>query len=126
MIFCLYLEGVRIFKDTNLMDCAEKYIGGFRFYLFSGDSGYLNNYEGRMFRKRFNLKKGKKMDKYTKVILTIIALALSGIFIQNTITPAVAVGDGCGDSRWNPCYVEITDEVEVWGEVSVTNYWDFK
>jgi hypothetical protein len=32
-------------------------------------------------------------DRYTKIVLTIIAAALTGIFIQNALRPARAVGD---------------------------------
>ena len=44
-----------------------------------------------------------------QVVFTVIALALSGIFIQNTITPAIAIGDGCGSYWSDPCYVEVTN-----------------
>ncbi|WFU06231.1 hypothetical protein QA648_24245 (plasmid) [Rhizobium sp. CB3171] len=47
------------------------------------------------------------MDKYTKTILTVIAAALVLIALQNFITPAQAVGGGCGFNMYNPCYVKI-------------------
>ncbi len=56
------------------------------------------------------------MDRYTKVMLTIIALVLSGILVQNTILPAIAIGDGCGSS-YNPCYIRVTNDIEVRGRV---------
>lgn len=48
------------------------------------------------------------MDRYTKVMLTVIALALIGILVQNTITPAIAIGDGCG-ARYDPCHIKVTN-----------------
>jgi len=47
------------------------------------------------------------MDKYMKLILTVIAVALVAIALQNVITPAQAVGNGCGFNMYNPCYVKI-------------------
>ncbi|MGY5775156.1 hypothetical protein [Rhizobium sp. SG741] len=49
------------------------------------------------------------MDKYTKTVLTIIAVALAAIAIQNTITPAQAVGGGCGLETYRPCYVKLVN-----------------
>ncbi|MBB5574370.1 hypothetical protein GGD50_002997 [Rhizobium paranaense] len=46
------------------------------------------------------------MDKYTKTILPVIATALVAIALQNFITPAQAVGKGCGFNMYNPCYVK--------------------
>ncbi|MDL2397781.1 hypothetical protein [Rhizobium mayense] len=47
------------------------------------------------------------MDKYAKTILTVIAAALVVIALQNFITPAQAVGNGCGYNMYNPCYVKL-------------------
>ncbi|MBB4567062.1 hypothetical protein [Rhizobium leucaenae] len=47
------------------------------------------------------------MDKYVKAALTVIAAALVAIALQNVITPAQAVGNGCGFNMYNPCYVKI-------------------
>ncbi|MBB3384158.1 hypothetical protein ACK83U_26005 (plasmid) [Rhizobium sp. WW22] len=49
------------------------------------------------------------MDKYTKTVLTIIAVALAALAIQNTITPAQAVGGGCGWNMYNPCFVKLVN-----------------
>ncbi|MGV1757012.1 hypothetical protein [Rhizobium sp. A41-96] len=49
------------------------------------------------------------MDRYTKTVLTIIAVALAAIAIQNTITPAQAVGGGCGTETYRPCYVKLVN-----------------
>lgn len=51
------------------------------------------------------------MDKYTKTVLTIIAFALVAIALQNTITPAKAVGGGggCGLETYRPCYVKLVN-----------------
>lgn len=52
------------------------------------------------------------MDKYTKGILTVIAVTLVAISFQlsktNVIHDAYAKGD-CGDARYNACYVKIVD-----------------
>jgi len=47
------------------------------------------------------------MDKYTKTVLTVIALALVLIATQYTITPAKARGEDCGWNQYNPCYVKL-------------------
>lgn len=44
------------------------------------------------------------IDRYTKVVLTVIAVALSGICIGQLTPRAQAQGDGCGRNG-NPCYV---------------------
>ena len=44
------------------------------------------------------------IDNYSKVVLTVIALSLAVIAHNMITTPAVALGDGCGES-YNPCYV---------------------
>lgn len=49
------------------------------------------------------------MDKYTKTVLTIIAFALVAIAVQNTITPAQAVGGSCGGETYKPCYVKLVN-----------------
>jgi hypothetical protein len=50
------------------------------------------------------------MDKYTKVILTVIAGSLLLINIQlsgtNIVSDAFAKGD-CGEKRYKPCYVKV-------------------
>ena len=52
------------------------------------------------------------MDKYTKSILTVIAIALVSISFQlsmtNLVENAHAKSD-CGDKRYNACYVKIVD-----------------
>ena len=32
-------------------------------------------------------------DRYTKIVLTVIAAALVGLLVQNAITPSIAMGD---------------------------------
>ena len=47
------------------------------------------------------------MDKYTKTIFTVIAVALAVIAFKLPITnTARALGDGCGDTATYPCYVD--------------------
>jgi len=52
------------------------------------------------------------MDKYTKGVLTVIAVALVSISFQlsqsNVIENVYAKGD-CGDRKYNACYVKIVD-----------------
>jgi hypothetical protein len=45
------------------------------------------------------------VDVYTKIVLTVIAGALVVICIQNTVSPAVALGEGCGSIPREACYV---------------------
>ena len=48
-----------------------------------------------------------KMDRYSKGILSVIAVALWIIVVQNAVSSASAqLGDSCGD-RYDPCFVEI-------------------
>ena len=50
------------------------------------------------------------VDLYTKIILTVIALALAGLLtVQLTPQPAKAQGGGCGDTVYNPCYVKVIE-----------------
>ena len=64
----------------------------------------------------------KKMDNYTKSILTVIAVALVSISFQladtNALQDAKASND-CGD-RFNPCYVEVKNRTL---DVVVKNPW---
>ncbi len=52
------------------------------------------------------------IDRYTKIVLTVIAVSLAVIALSNIketiIEPAMATSD-CGDSRYSPCYVEVTN-----------------
>lgn len=59
------------------------------------------------------------VDKYTKGVLTVIAIALSVIAFRGPLasSSAFALGEGCGDGRYNPCYVK--GEVEVTGNVGL-------
>ena len=54
------------------------------------------------------------MDKYTKGILTVIAVCLISISFQlsdtNVIRNAKASGD-CGEVRYSPCYVKVINDV---------------
>ncbi len=55
------------------------------------------------------------VDRYTKIVLTVIAAALCAIAVQNGVGSAEAVGDGCGGDSWNACHV--TGHVQVSGSV---------
>ena len=71
-----------------------------------------------------NLKGKTVVDLYTKTVLTVIAVSLCALVLQNTVRSASAVGAGCG-SLFNPCYVEGTvgvhgGPVQVLGSVQVT------
>lgn len=44
------------------------------------------------------------VDRYTKTILTIIAISLAALAIENAAGPARAQGEGCGGAG-NPCYI---------------------
>lgn len=45
-------------------------------------------------------------DTYSKVVLTVIAVALSAIAVQQVTSPASAYGhEACG-MRTNPCYIQ--------------------
>jgi len=54
------------------------------------------------------------MDRYTKVVLTVIAIALSVIAARLSVPSAMALGDGCG-SYSDPC--NVTGSVDVSGTV---------
>jgi len=52
------------------------------------------------------------LDAYSKVVLTVIAVALSTIAVQQLVKPANAfdVNEGpCGKSYTRPCWVKIVD-----------------
>jgi hypothetical protein len=55
------------------------------------------------------------IDLYTKVVLTVIAVALCAIVLKEPLLlgPATAQGNNCGDYRANPCYVEIGSAVKI-------------
>jgi hypothetical protein len=48
-----------------------------------------------------------RTDRYTKFILTIIAISLSVIALRPFFTPSIAGADtsGCGVNARHPCYV---------------------
>ena len=50
------------------------------------------------------------LDRYTKIILTIIAVALVGLFVQNATSSANARDHDCG-TFFKPCHV-IVKKVE--------------
>lgn len=59
------------------------------------------------------------IDRYTKFVLTIIAMGIVALVTQNTITPVHAqLGGGCGDSKTKPCYIAPTSRygMGVWVE----------
>ena len=50
------------------------------------------------------------MDRYTKGVLTVIAIALCVLVVQNAIPDAAATlfgQDGCGQYRHQPCYLDV-------------------
>ena len=53
----------------------------------------------------------RMVDRYTKIVLTIIAISLCALVLQNMVQPVGALGSTCGTSK-NPCHVT--------GEVTVT------
>ena len=52
------------------------------------------------------------IDRYTKVILTVIGAALTALVIQNATTGAIAQGSGCG-SALDACYITARGPIEV-------------
>jgi hypothetical protein len=60
-------------------------------------------------------------DAYSKVVLTVIAVALSGICVRGLIRGASAQIDGCGGSI-NPCYITTTPRDLRGINVYVTNW----
>ena len=54
------------------------------------------------------------IDKYTKIILTTIALLLGVLVTQNSISPANALSGAC--TLFNPCYVNINSIPSVYVE----------
>ena len=60
------------------------------------------------------------IDRYTKVVLTVIAAALCGLVIQNAVGPAMAVGGACGGFGERPCEVTVQNLVSVSSPVEVT------
>ena len=56
------------------------------------------------------------LDRYSKIVLTIIAAALSAIAIEQAAPPARAqTGDDAGPcgSFWNACYVRTREPLDV-------------
>jgi hypothetical protein len=49
-------------------------------------------------------REGNVTDRYTKIVLTIIAAALVGLVIQNVVPMARAQSEACGSAK-NPCWV---------------------
>ena len=53
-------------------------------------------------------------DRYTKTVLTIIAVALTVLAIHHVIPTATAVGAAqCGTYQENPCWVRLYSPLEV-------------
>jgi hypothetical protein len=47
-------------------------------------------------------------DRYTKIVLTVIAASLVTLAVQQALPRAHALGDACGAPQ-NPCYVAAAD-----------------
>ena len=56
-------------------------------------------------------------DRYTKTVLTVIAMALTTIAIQNFVPSARAQSQSCGADSNTPCYVRTGGD----GYVSIMN-----
>ena len=55
-------------------------------------------------------------DRYTKFVLSVIAIFLAVIAIQNSMQPAHAAAQNCGSGPTAPCYVWISNQpIEVVG-----------
>ena len=53
-------------------------------------------------------------DRYTRIVLTVIAIALSVIAVRmNFSDTAGAAGRGCGDASAKPCYFTTNDPLSV-------------
>ena len=59
------------------------------------------------------------IDLYTKTILTVIAIMLTILVIHDTTEPANAQGAACGQSFVSPCYIELTEAIEVEGDIGI-------
>jgi len=45
-------------------------------------------------------------DRYTKIVLTVIAVALSAIAIEGSVGSAHAQMESCGSTSISPCFVD--------------------
>ena len=55
-------------------------------------------------------------DRYTKFVLSVIAIVLAVIAFQNSMQPAQAAAQNCGSGPTAPCYVWISNQpIEVVG-----------
>lgn len=67
------------------------------------------------------------LDRYSKAVLTVIAISLSVIAWRGFVAPTPARafgGEGCGASRRDPCYIELVPNVLNPFEVEVKNWPD--
>ena len=53
------------------------------------------------------------VDRYSRVVLTIIALALTAIAIEQAIPRAIAYGDTCGSIN-DPCWIANSKDHTLW------------
>jgi hypothetical protein len=60
-------------------------------------------------------------DRYTKSVLTVIAVALAVIALQNLIPTARAQVDRCGDATSNPCYVAASQSSPLYVQADPNN-----
>jgi hypothetical protein len=52
-------------------------------------------------------------DRYTKIVLTVIAVALLSLAVEQAVGRAKAAGEVCGANPDHPCYVRIVNPC--WG-----------
>ena len=45
-------------------------------------------------------------DRYTKILLTMIAFCLCALVLQNAVSTATAISDLCG-AQFSPCHIKI-------------------
>lgn len=75
-----------------------------------------SNGGARLYSIRREREEAQVTDRYTKIVLTVIAGALCILIAQNSTGRALAVGPGeCGNSDVTPCFVRVKGAVEVYG-----------
>lgn len=62
------------------------------------------------------------LDRYTKGVLTVIAVALTVSVIQRAIAPAEAQSPGCGTNLQNPCAVALVTRADRYSDFILCNF----